>query len=93
MGDPHALQLLCVKPQQSAACDGMVREGLDIGEIVVGTVFLQPLAHVLLSPQDDGFSEAAEGRTGVIDAVLIAGSDLGHLSAGLFQQFDGPASS
>lgn len=57
-------------------CDGMVGEGLDIGEIVVWAMLLQPLAHVLLGPKDDRFCEAAEGRTGMIYSVLIAGSYL-----------------
>lgn len=31
-------------------CDGVMREGLYVGQVVVRTVFLQPPADILLSP-------------------------------------------
>lgn len=41
-------------------------EGLYIGQVVVRTVFLKPLADVLLSPQHDRFGQTGQSRTGVI---------------------------
>lgn len=32
--------------------DGMLGEGLDIDEVVVRTMLLEPLANILLAPQD-----------------------------------------
>lgn len=91
MGNPHPLELLRIQPQQSPTCDCVVREGLHVDEIVVRTVFLQPLAHVLLGPKHHGLGEAAEGWAGVVDAVVIAPSSLWHLGPWLLQEFDGPA--
>lgn len=46
--------------------DGVLREGLHIDEVVVGTVFLEPLADVLLTPQDHGPRQATQRRTRVV---------------------------
>lgn len=47
-------------------CDGVMGEGLYIGQVVVRTVFLKPLADILLSPQHHRFGQTGQSRTGVI---------------------------
>lgn len=49
-----------------STCDGMMGEGLYICQVVVRTVFLKPLADILLSPQHHRFGQAGQSRTGVI---------------------------
>lgn len=48
-------------------CDGVMGEGLDVRQVVVGTVFLKPLAHVLLSPQHHGFGQTGQSGTCVVN--------------------------
>lgn len=49
-----------------STCDRVMGEGFYIGQVVVRTVFLKPLADVLLSPQHHRFGETGQRRTGVI---------------------------
>lgn len=39
-------------PATEGTCDGVLGEGLHVDEVVVGTVLLEPLADVLLTPQN-----------------------------------------
>lgn len=48
-------------------CDGMVGESFYIGQVVVRTVLLQPLADILLSPQNHWFGQTGQCRAGVVD--------------------------
>lgn len=50
-----------------STCDGVMGEGLDVGQVVVGTVFFKPLAHVLLSPQHHGFGQTGQSGTCVVN--------------------------
>lgn len=88
---PHPLQLLCIQPQQRPASDGMLGEGLNIDEVVVGTVFLEPLADVLLAPQDYRPCQASQRGARVVQAVVVIQPALWGLCAGLLQELDGPA--
>lgn len=54
----------------------MVGEGLDVGQVVVRTVFLEPLADVLLGPQHHGFGQAGQGRAGVVHGEGFARTQL-----------------
>lgn len=51
--------------------DGVLGEGLHVDEVVVGTVLLEPLADVLLTPQDHRPRQATQGGTGVVEAVVV----------------------
>ena len=53
-------------PHPPGTSDGVLREGLHIDEVGVGTVLLEPLADVLLTPQDHGPRQATQGRTRVV---------------------------
>ena len=59
-----------------STCDGVVGEGLDVGQVVVGTVLLQPLAHVLLGPQHHGLGEAGQRGAGVVHGEGLAWTQL-----------------
>lgn len=41
-------------------------KGLYIGQVVVRTVFLKPLADILLGPQHHWFGQTGQSRTGVV---------------------------
>lgn len=49
-----------------STCDGVMGEGFDIGQVIVRTVFLEPLADVLLSPQHHRFGQTGQRRACVI---------------------------
>lgn len=49
----------------------MLGEGLHVDEVVVGTVLLEPLAHVLLTPQDHRPCQAAQGGACVVQAIVV----------------------
>lgn len=51
--------------------DGVLGEGLHVDEVVVGTVLLEPLADILLTPQDHRPRQATQGGTGVVEAVVV----------------------
>lgn len=59
-------------------CDGVMREGLYVGQVVVRTVFLKPLADVLLSPQHHGFGQAGQRWTGVVHSEGFTWTQLKH---------------
>lgn len=59
-------------------CDGVMGEGLYIGQVVVRTVFLKPLADVLLSPKHHRFGQTGQSRTGVIHSEGFAWTQLKH---------------
>lgn len=59
-------------------CDGVMGEGLDVGQVVVGTVFFKPLADVLLRPQHHRFGQTGQSRTGVIDREGFSRTQLEH---------------
>lgn len=54
----------------------MVGERLDVDEIVVWAVLLQPFAHILLAPQHHWLGKAAQRWAGVVDAIVIAATAL-----------------
>lgn len=54
----------------------MVGECLDVDEIVVRAVLLQPFAHILLAPQHHWLGKAAQRWAGVVDAIVIAATAL-----------------
>lgn len=56
----------------------MMGEGLYVGQVVVRTVFLKPLADVLLSPQHHRFGQTGQRRTGVIHSEGFAWTQLKH---------------
>lgn len=58
-------------PRPQGTCDGVLGEGLHIDEVVVGTVLLEPLAHVLLTPQDHRPRQAAQGGACVVQAIVV----------------------
>lgn len=49
----------------------MLGEGLHVDEVVVGTVLLEPLADILLTPQDHGPGQAAQRGACVVHAIVI----------------------
>lgn len=51
--------------------DGMLGEGLDVDEVVVRTMFLEPLANVLLAPQDNWPCQATQRRARVVQTIVI----------------------
>lgn len=51
--------------------DSMLREGLDIDEVVVRTMLLEPLANVLLAPQDHWPCQATQRRACMVQAIVI----------------------
>lgn len=51
--------------------DGVPGEGLHADEVVVGAVLLQPLAHVLLTPQDHRPRQAAQWGARVAPAAVV----------------------
>lgn len=57
-------------------CDGVVGEGLHVGQVVVRAVFLQPLTHILLRPQHHGPDQAGLSGAGVIYSVVVTGAAL-----------------
>lgn len=59
-------------------CDSVMGEGLYVGQVVVRTVFLQPLADILLSPQHHRFGQTGQRRTGVIDGEGFTRMQLKH---------------
>lgn len=54
----------------------MVGERLDVDEIVVWAVLLQPFAHILLRPQHHWLDQAAQRGAGVVDAIVVTATDL-----------------
>lgn len=56
-------------------------EGLDVGQVVVRTVFLKPLAHVLLSPQHHRFGQTGQSGTGVVNGEGFSRTQLQDKSA------------
>ena len=54
-------------------CDGMLREDLYVGQVVVWTVFLQPSADILLGPQYNWPDEAGLSGAGVVDPIVVTG--------------------
>lgn len=58
-------------PQPHCTGDGMLGEGLHVDEVVVGTVLLEPLADILLTPQDHGPGQAAQRGACVVHAIVI----------------------
>lgn len=65
-------------------CDGVMGEGLYIGQVVVRTVFLKPLADVLLSPQHHRFGQTGQSRTGVIHREGLSRTQLKHTTRNLY---------
>lgn len=51
--------------------DGMLGECLDIDEVVVRTMLLEPLANILLAPQDHWPRQATQGRACMVQAIVI----------------------
>lgn len=51
--------------------DGMLGESLDVDEVVVRTMLLEPLANVLLAPQDHRPCQATQRRTCMVQAIVI----------------------
>lgn len=54
----------------------MFGERLDVDEIVVWAVLLQPFAHILLGPQHHWLDQAAQRGAGVVDAIVVTATDL-----------------
>lgn len=63
-------------PEAHCTCDGVVGECLNIDEIVVWAVLLQPFAHILLGPQHHWLDQAAQRGAGVVDAIVVTATDL-----------------
>ena len=59
-------------------CDGVMGEGLYIGQVVVRTVFLKPLADILLSPQHHRFGQTGQCWTSVINGEGFTWTQLKH---------------
>lgn len=57
-------------------CDGVLGEGLHVGQVIVRTVFLQPFADVLLRPQDNRTDQAGLRRARVVYPIIVAGAVL-----------------
>lgn len=53
-------------------------EGLYIGQVVVRTVLLKPLADVLLGPQHHWFGQTGQSRTSVVDCQGFPWTQLKH---------------
>ena len=51
--------------------EGVMREGRYVGQVVVRTVFLQPSADVLLSPQHHRSDQTGLGGAGVVDSIGV----------------------
>lgn len=69
---------LSVHAHVCVTCDGVMGEGLDVGQVVVRTVFLKPLAHVLLSPQHHGFGQTGQSWTRVVNSEGFSWTQLEH---------------
>jgi len=54
----------------------VVGERLDVDEIVMRAVLLQPFAHILLGPEHHRLGQAAQRGAGVVDAIVVAGPAL-----------------
>lgn len=54
----------------------MVGERLDVDEIVMRAVLLQPFAHILLGPEHHRLGQAAQRGAGVVDAIVVIGTAL-----------------
>lgn len=54
----------------------MVGEGLNIGQVVVRTVFFQPPTNILLGPQNHRPGQTWQSRTGVINRVRVSSAKL-----------------
>lgn len=63
-------------PEAHCTCDGVVGECLNVDEIVVWAVLLQPFAHILLGPQHHWLDQAAQRGAGVVDAIVVTATDL-----------------
>lgn len=59
------------RTQPPGTGDGVLGEGLHVDEVVVGTVLLEPLADILLAPQDHGPRQATQGGTCMIQAIVV----------------------
>lgn len=57
-------------------CDGVVGERLDVDEIIMRAVLLQPFAHILLGPEHHWLGQAAQRGAGVVDAIVVTGTAL-----------------
>lgn len=53
-------------------------EGLYIGQVVVRTVFLKPLADILLGPQHHRFGQTGQSGTGVVYRQGFTRTQLKH---------------
>lgn len=58
-------------PSPHGTGDGVLGEGLHVDEVVVGTVLLEPLADILLTPQDHGPRQATQGGACVVQAIVV----------------------
>lgn len=62
----------------TCTCDGVVGKCFYVGQVVVRTVLLQPLADILLSPQHHWFGQTGQRGTGVIDREGLTWMQLKH---------------
>lgn len=69
-------------PEAHCTCDGVVGERLDVDEIVVWAVLLQPFAHILLGPQHHWLDQAAQRGAGVVNAIMVTATDLRGVGGG-----------
>lgn len=67
-----------VRAHVCSTCDGVMGEGLNVGQVVVRTVFFKPLAHVLLSPQHHRFGQTGQSGTGVVNSEGFSWTQLEH---------------
>lgn len=60
----------------------MVGERLNVDEIIVRTVLLQPFAYILLAPEHHRLGQAAQCGAGVVDAIVVTAAALGEQEVG-----------
>lgn len=57
-------------------CNGVLGEGLHVGQVIVRTVFLQPFTDILLRPENDGTDQAGLRWACVIYPIIVTGTVL-----------------
>lgn len=65
-----------------------MRKRLYVCQVVVGTVFLEPFADVLLCPQHHWLGQGGQRGTGVVNSEGLTWTQLDALCPGLLQKFD-----
>lgn len=65
---------LCI--QGGLTCNGVLGEGLHVGQVIVRTVFLQPFTDILLRPENNRTDQAGLRRACVIYPIIVTGTVL-----------------